>query len=136
MIRLRTRSSLFSICGVACLGFIPPALAQTPPSSVQNPLSSAQNPPSSAHTPPSSVRVEGTRPEIVVLQALRSHPITAPYWIATSWRNGQVVLSGRVGTKQVHDTAVRLAIASGYSSATTSRSTRPRSTASRPLKRR
>ena len=53
------------------------------------------------------------RPEIVVLDAIRSHPLTAPYPIATSWRKGTVVLSGRVGTKQVHDLAVRLAIATG-----------------------
>jgi len=53
------------------------------------------------------------RPEIVVLNAIRSHPATAPYPIMTSWRSGKVVLSGRVGTKQVHDVAVRLAIDSG-----------------------
>ncbi|MFI5457004.1 MAG: BON domain-containing protein, partial [Isosphaerales bacterium] len=54
-----------------------------------------------------------SRPEIVVLNAIRSHPVTAPYAIATSWRKGVVVLSGRVGTKQVHDVAVWLAIDSG-----------------------
>jgi osmotically-inducible protein OsmY len=51
--------------------------------------------------------------ELVVLSALRSHPLTAPYPIRTSLRKGDVVLSGRVGTKQAHDVAVRLAIASG-----------------------
>ena len=39
--------------------------------------------------------------------------MTAPYPITTSWRKGAVVLSGRVGTKQVHDVAVRLAIDTG-----------------------
>jgi len=53
------------------------------------------------------------RPETVVLNAIRSHPVTAPYAITTSWRKGAVVLAGRVGTKQVHDVAVWLAIDSG-----------------------
>ena len=44
-----------------------------------------------------------TRPEAVVLSVLRSHPVTAPYGITTSWKNGAVVLSGRVGTSQVHE---------------------------------
>lgn len=95
MIRLRARGCFVSICGVAWLGLIPSALAQQQPSA--------------------ATTTQDTRPEIVVLQALRAHPITAPYPIATSWRAGQVVLSGRVGTKVVHDTAVQLAIASGYS---------------------
>src|SRR5262245_43271574 len=51
------------------------------------------------------------RPEVVVRDALRANPLTAPYGIATTWREGAVVLSGRVGTKQVHDAAVQLAIA-------------------------
>ena len=41
-------------------------------------------------------------------------PLTAPYPIAATWRNGVVVLSGRVGTKVVHDAAVQLAIALGF----------------------
>jgi hypothetical protein len=53
------------------------------------------------------------RPEQVVLSAIRSHPVTAPYPIAATWQKGKVVLAGRVGTKQVHDTAVRLAIDTG-----------------------
>jgi osmotically-inducible protein OsmY len=53
------------------------------------------------------------RAELQVLSALRAHPLTAPYPIAATWNKGAVVLSGRVGTKEVHDVAVRLAIASG-----------------------
>jgi osmotically-inducible protein OsmY len=53
------------------------------------------------------------RPETAVLNALRSHPMTAPYPIRATWRNGALVLSGVVGTKLVHDVAVRLAIDSG-----------------------
>lgn len=82
-------------CGVACLALAPPAFAADPPTSTKP--------------------VEITRPETAVAQALRSHPVTAPYPIAVTWRAGQVVLSGRVGTKLVHDTAIRLAIASGFS---------------------
>ena len=42
--------------------------------------------------------------------ALRSNPITAGYPITTAWQKGSVVLAGRVGTKAVHDAAVRTAI--------------------------
>ena len=63
--------------------------------------------------PPAQVAQSAPRPEQVVLNAIRSHPLTAPYPIAATWQKGKVVLSGVVGTKQVHDTAVRLAIAVG-----------------------
>ena len=46
-------------------------------------------------------------------RALRANPLTAPYAINATWRDGAVVLSGRVGTKQVHDAAVQMAIAFG-----------------------
>ena len=54
------------------------------------------------------------RPEQVVLNAIRAHPMTAPYPIVATWQKDKVVLAGRVGTKAVHDTAVQLAIAVGY----------------------
>ena len=53
------------------------------------------------------------RADIQVLTALRAHPLTAGYPITATWKKGAVVLSGVVGTKEVHDVAVRLAIASG-----------------------
>ena len=53
------------------------------------------------------------RVELQVLAALRAHPVTAPYPISATWNRRAVVLSGRVGTKAVHDVAVQLAIASG-----------------------
>jgi osmotically-inducible protein OsmY len=58
--------------------------------------------------------VRADRPEIVVQTALRANPFTAPYPIAAAWKNGTLILSGRVGTKQVHDAAVRVVIAHGY----------------------
>jgi osmotically-inducible protein OsmY len=54
------------------------------------------------------------RPEDLIAMALRSNPVTAPYAITARWRNGAVDLSGRVGTKQIHDVAVRTAIAYGF----------------------
>jgi hypothetical protein len=62
---------------------------------------------------PATVADKVSRPEAVVLNAIRSHPVTAPYPITASWRKGALELSGVVGTKQVHDVAVRLAIDSG-----------------------
>ena len=49
----------------------------------------------------------------MVLAAIRSNPVTAPYPISTSMQKGKVVLSGIVGTKQVHDAAVRMVIDMG-----------------------
>src|SRR5262245_54460287 len=43
---------------------------------------------------------EGERPEIVLQNALRENPFTAPYAISTTSNKGVIVLSGRVGTKQ------------------------------------
>ncbi len=56
---------------------------------------------------------DAPRAELQVLAALRAHPVTAPYPISVTWNKRAVVLSGRVGTKAVHDVAVQLAIASG-----------------------
>jgi osmotically-inducible protein OsmY len=76
------------------------------------PLAGAEKP---APTQQTTVPAAEARPDLVVLQALLANPVTAPYRIATAYRGGQVVLAGRVGTKQIHDTAVRVAIATGYS---------------------
>ncbi|MFO0889751.1 MAG: BON domain-containing protein [Isosphaeraceae bacterium] len=53
-------------------------------------------------------------PDLLTLQALQANPITAPYPISVSWQKGRIILSGRVGTGQVHDAAVRTVIALGY----------------------
>lgn len=50
------------------------------------------------------------RSDTAVLNALQSNPYTAPYGISATWRDGKLVLAGRVGTKQVHDVAVRIAL--------------------------
>ena len=95
MTRHRTCALLLSIGGTACLGPGRGATAQT----------SAPTPTVSGQATIVSV------PDQAVLQALASNPVTAPYRIAVSWRNGQLALSGRVGSHVVHDAAVRLALA-------------------------
>jgi osmotically-inducible protein OsmY len=52
-------------------------------------------------------------PEALLLSAIRTNPVTAPYPIAVNRRNGVVVLTGVVGTKLIHDVAVRMAIGLG-----------------------
>jgi len=54
------------------------------------------------------------QPDAIVLSAIRANPLTAPYAINASWRNGEVILSGRVGTSVIHDMAVRTVIDLGY----------------------
>jgi hypothetical protein len=61
-----------------------------------------------------SKEVGPNRPESIVLNAIRAKPLTAPYPINATWRDGAVVLSGRVGTTQIHDAAIRTAIDLGY----------------------
>ena len=87
------------------LTFLAIASGGTPVAVAQELPRTAEKAPRKADAPP--------RAELQVLSALRTHPLTAPYPIAASWSKGAVVLSGRVGTKQVHDVAVQLAIASG-----------------------
>ena len=61
---------------------------------------------------PSAVRSD--QPDAIVLSAIRANPLTAPYAITAAWRNGAVVLAGRVGTSVIHDMAVRTVIDLGY----------------------
>jgi osmotically-inducible protein OsmY len=63
---------------------------------------------------PASSRMAARRPEMIVLNALRANPLLAPYFIRVSESGGSIILSGRVGTKQVHDMAVRTVIDLGY----------------------
>src|SRR5260370_12047465 len=55
-----------------------------------------------------------TTPQIVILQALLANPITAPYRIAVTPRGKQYVLSGKVGTGQVHHAAIQTVLTLGY----------------------
>jgi len=67
--------------------------------------------------PPGSLMPSAARsdqPDAIVLSAIRANPLTAPYAINASWRNGKVILSGRVGTSVIHDMAVRTVIDLGY----------------------
>jgi osmotically-inducible protein OsmY len=54
------------------------------------------------------------RPDFIVGSVLRANPLTAPYPIRVDWRDGSVILSGVVGTSQVHNIAVRTVIDLGY----------------------
>jgi osmotically-inducible protein OsmY len=63
--------------------------------------------------PPAPAGQSAARLETAVLAAIRSNPVTAAYPIWTSTQKGKVVLSGIVGTKQVHDAAVRMVIDMG-----------------------
>ena len=54
------------------------------------------------------------RPDLIVTRVLRTNPLTGPYPIRVDWRGGAVVLSGVVGTSQIHDMAVRTVMNLGY----------------------
>ncbi len=73
----------------------------------------AQPMPGGSTVAPRPADIPEQRPEVIMARALRSNPLTAPYAIGAYWRDGKVILSGRVGTKQVHDSAVQMAIAFG-----------------------
>ena len=53
-------------------------------------------------------------PDVIVRQLLQANPVLAPYNLTTASQNGQVVIAGTVGTKQIHDIAIRLALTTGY----------------------
>ena len=78
------------------------------------PVGPAQAPSPSVQASPAGVPADPSHAELTILKALMANPITAPFRIVTSTRNGRVVLSGRVGTKAVHDAAVQTGIATGY----------------------
>jgi osmotically-inducible protein OsmY len=79
---------------------------------VASPALGQQAAPSAASPHPADNPQE--RPEVIMARALRSNPLTAPYAISATWKDGMVIVSGRVGTKQVHDAAVQMAIAFGF----------------------
>ncbi len=54
------------------------------------------------------------RAEQIVLKAILADPRCAPYTIKTSLQRRVVVISGRVGSGEVHNLAVQIAIKQGY----------------------
>jgi len=66
---------------------------------------------SPAQTTAPAAKTRAASPEQAILQALANNTTTAPYQFQTARKDGRTVLSGRVGTKEAHDVAVRLAIA-------------------------
>ena len=91
--------------GFMCLVAVAQALVQVPVARGQQGY-----PPGSRM--PSAVRSD--QPDAIVLSAIRANPLTAPYAITAAWRDGTVVLAGRVGTSVIHDMAVRTVIDLGY----------------------
>ena len=91
--------------GFVCLVAVARALVQVPAARGQQGY-----PP--GYPVPSAVRSD--QPDAIVLSAIRANPLTAPYAITAAWRNGTVVLAGRVGTSVIHDMAVRTVIELGY----------------------
>ena len=71
--------------------------------------------PPSAQSPPASTAPAGpsTSLEVALLRSLQANPVTASYGFSTERRGARIALRGRVGTKQVHDAAIRTAIALG-----------------------
>ncbi len=65
---------------------------------------------SGASAPAPQAKSQALSAEAVVLQALASNPVTSPYVFGAGRKDGKLVLTGRVGTKQVHDSAVRVAM--------------------------
>ena len=101
----RRRLGRWVLLAVATCGFAVAANAQ--------PLRRAElrRPAASA---PASTAPAPSAGETKLLQALAADPVTGPYAFATAiGRDGRVVLGGRVGTKQAHDQAVQIAIATG-----------------------
>ncbi len=93
---LRRVSGRILLAGALGLGFVPldPIYAQTGPTKPA----------------PPAANVASSVPEVAILQALASYPATAPYRFSTSIGQGKIRLVGRVGTKQVHDTAIQIAL--------------------------
>jgi osmotically-inducible protein OsmY len=60
-----------------------------------------------------AVRAEPTGSVAALLEAIEADPLTAPFRFRVESKDGRPVLSGRVGTKQAHDAAIRTAIALG-----------------------
>ena len=91
--------------GFMCLVVVAQALVQVPAARGQ------QGYPPGYRVP---LAARSDQPDAIVLSVIRANPLTAPYPITAAWRNGTVVLAGRVGTSVIHDMVVRTAIDLGY----------------------
>lgn len=83
------------------------ALVFTPETIADEPL------PYNVTSPPQATAEAKPDPAGALLKALQANPVTAPYRFMIAGGGRQWVLSGRVGTKQAHDVAIRTAIAMG-----------------------
>jgi hypothetical protein len=104
MARLRTWL-LLGLCGAGA----PLGLSQSTSAQIAQPAA----PRASTSPTPQGTATKGegpSRQEVLLLRTLAANPITAPYTFMTSRRGKDVMLWGRVGTKVVHDVAVRTAI--------------------------
>lgn len=59
-------------------------------------------------------RATAPDPASTIIQALLANPLTGPYRFTVRTDGSQYVLAGRVGSKLVHDAAIRTIIALGY----------------------
>ena len=64
--------------------------------------------------PPVPTAQEAASAEESILKLLRDNTVTAPYAFAVKAVGNQFALSGRVGSRRVHDVAIRSTIALGY----------------------
>ncbi len=71
----------------------------------------AQVPKGTGSKPAAASKTTSSPSELALLKVLRENPVTGPYSFQTSRKDGKLVLSGRVGTREIHDIAVRLALA-------------------------
>ena len=100
MTRHRSVSMLALALAIPASGIGPsPARAQSVAPRAEAPAPTAQAP---------------ARPEDLLVESLRANPATAPYRIGIEVRGKRLILRGRVGSKGVHDAAVRTAIAQGF----------------------
>ena len=57
---------------------------------------------------------KATSPEESIVKTLHANPVTSPYAFTVKAVGDQFALSGRVGSRRVHDVAIRSTIALGY----------------------
>jgi osmotically-inducible protein OsmY len=105
----RPRFRCAALSAKACVA----ALAITSPQAFAQ-LAANPSPTNRATTAPATASRQAQASPVASLQStLQSNPVTAPYRIGVTTRNGRALLTGRVGSKAVYDAAIRAAINSG-----------------------